>query len=287
MSLLIFPAVSSIIDNSTDTAYQKQINTILKSAYDFSLKNISYLPDSGQSAYVTLGELKYEGLIDNSFINPKTGTAFRDNLVISINNVGTSYNYDKNTSMLEGNYLYTIILDSATNSNLLPTITLTSDGITETSGGNYVKTLDLNDELGNITYSAESNSGVDLTNKVKNYITKGDISVDDIDSSTFGIYKINYVVVDNNGYANTTVLNVIIADTTSPDITLPENNTITNINNFDLLNGVTCTDNSGFCDVVVSSNGVDDILDNKFIVEYTATDPSGNTKTARRVITIE
>lgn len=285
IALLVFPAVSDIINKSTDTVYQSQINSILKSAYDFSLKNTSYLPSTGEKSYVTLGELKSVGLIDFNIKDPNTRENFDDDLVISISNVGTKYSYDKKISKLKGNYLYKIEFKNSDDEDLLPTITL--NGLTKNSNNNYIVTLSLNEEMDNITYSAESSEGVDLTDKVKTYISNNDIVVDEIDSSKSNIYKIYYVVVDEDGYSSMTILNVIIADTTKPTITLPSNNTIsTNVSNIDLLDGVKCTDNSGFCEITASGT-INYGTKGKYIIEYTATDPSGNTTVSKRVITVE
>ena len=285
ISILVFPAVSNIINESKDTIYQAQINAILKSAYDFSIKNTSYLPSVGEKKFVTLAELKINGLIDIDIKDPITEQKFRDDLVISIEKVGTNYNYDKKVSKLEGSYLYKVELDNHDDSSLLPVITL--NGLTKNSDGNYILILDLNDEFNAISYTATSNSGKNLTNRVKTYITVDDIATDEIDTSESNIYKMYYIVVDNEGYSNMSILSIIIADTTKPIISLPSNNKIsTSVSSMDLLDGVTCEDNSGYCDISVSDS-INYGTPGKYIVEYTATDPSGNTTTSRRVITIE
>lgn len=287
ISILVFPAVSNIIYTSEETIYQKQINTILKSAYDFSLKNINYLPNSGEKTFVTLGQLKYEGLIDVDIRNPETNEIFPDNLVISINNVGAGYKYSNSYAKLEGDYLYTVeieLLNDSSINDLLPEITL--DGLQKNSDGNYIMTLDLNEKFTEVNYTA-SKDGEILTDKVVKYILKDNNAVENIDTSKAGIYKINYSVIDNNGYANISTLNIIIADNTSPVITLPENNTITkDTTSFDLMLGVSCNDNSGFCDIETSGE-IEYGVSGKYIITYTAKDPSGNTVTKKRVITIE
>ena len=285
IAALIFPAVSSILTEATNTVYQKQINTILNSTYDFSLKDTSILPQSDDSSYITLGQLKYEGLIDLNITNPNTNDKFPDNLVIRIKNVSPNYNYDKANSKLAGNYLYTILFDNLEQTELFPSITLT--GLTKNSNNNYILTLDLNDTIQDISYTAESKSGVDLTDKVISYIIENNTLVDSIDSSKPSIYKVNYIVVDDNGYAVNVILNIIVADTTKPTITLPRNNTIPiSQNSLNLLKGVECVDNSGFCDITYSGT-INYGTPGKYIIEYTGIDPSGNSETIRRVITIE
>lgn len=283
--MLVFPTVNNILSQSKDTIYQKQINSILSAAYDFSLKNIKYLPEYNQKSYVTLGELKYEGMIDVDIKNPYTDEKFKDNLVISIHNVGASYKNSDSSAKLEGDYLYTLEFDKLKDLSLLPKITL--EGLTQNSDGNYILTLDLNEEFTDINCTASSIEDIDLTDKVKKYITLEDSTVDSIDTSKPNIYKINYTVIDDNGYANTTILSIIIADTIAPTITLPENSTINkNVTAFDLMDGVSCEDNSNYCDISTSGK-IDYGVIGKYIITYTAKDPSGNTTTKKRVITIE
>lgn len=282
--VLVFPAVNNIINISKDTVYQTQINKILNAAYELSLQNTKYLPDKGEKNYITLGELKYKGLVDVSIENPETNEKFSDNLVISIHNVGSNYKYLKTNSKLEGDYLYTAEPEE-NDKNLLPNISL--EGLTLNSDGNYIITLDINSEFEEYEYVATSNSGLDLTNKVSKYILKNNNAVESVDTSKTGIYKIYYSVVDNNGYANTVILNIIIGDTIPPTISSLENVTLDkDVESFDLLEGVTCEDNSGYCDITTSGT-IEFGVANKYIIEYTASDPSGNIYVQKRVITVE
>lgn len=289
--VLVFPSVQNIVSQSKDTIYQKQINTILNSTYDFTLKNISYLPDTGQKSYVTLGQLKHEGLIDVNIKDPNTNQIFPDNLVISIKNVGSGYKDLDENSKLEGDYLYTLEIEKLNNFEIndLPKIVLYEDDkkLEPNSNGNYIRILNLNDKFVNITHTATSRGGIDLTNQVIKSITQDEKVVDIIDTSKQGIYKINYSVVDGDGNANILVYNIIIGDTLQPTITIPEDTVISkDITNFDLMEDVSCQDNSGFCDIEYSPE-IDFNLVGKQIIEYIAKDPTGNTATKRRVITIE
>jgi len=285
IALLTFPAIEKVIKKSSDTVYDAQINTILTAAYDFSLKNISFLPNNNEIKYITLGELKLDGLVDFDIKDPRTKEKFPDNLVISIRNVGNSYKNNSDLSRKTGNYLYTIELSNLDNKSLEPIINLT--GLTKNSNGDYILIKSLNESLSDISYTAQSISGVNLTDKVRYYIESNDSVVDSINTSNPGIYKIHYFVIDDNGYAQTLILNVIISDTTPPTITIPSNNTINkNISNFNLMEGVECSDNSGFCDVTYSGE-INFGVVGKYIIEYTAKDPSGNTGTSKRVITVK
>lgn len=282
--VLVFPSVKNVLSQSKETVYDAQINKILKAAYDFTLKNPEYLPNYKQKSFVTLAELKIEGLIDVNIKNPKTKKNFEDNMVVSINNVGNGYSLKTENSKLEGNYLYKIESNNGVNISLLPELTI--NNIQKNSDGNYIKILNLNDNLENFTYSATS-EGKDITNKVKKYITKDGISVDSINTRESGIYKINYVVVNDKGYSALTILNIIVADTIPPTITFPEDTVISkDLTDYNLLKGVSCEDNSGFCDITYS-NEIDYGVVGIQTIKYTVKDPSGNTINKKRVITIE
>ena len=49
------PLMTEILDQSKNTLYKKQIDTILDGTYDYSLKYINYLPENNNVSYVTLG----------------------------------------------------------------------------------------------------------------------------------------------------------------------------------------------------------------------------------------
>lgn len=282
--LLVFPTVDNIISTGKETVYQTQINKILNAAYDLSLENTNYLPNKGNKNYITLGELKSEGLIDVNIENPETNKKFPDNLVVSIYNVGVNYEYSNISSKLEGNYLYTVESEIS-NKGLLPTIIL--GDLEQHTDGNYIITLDINEEFNEINYTVTSSDGVDLTDKLVKYILKDNKMIESIDTSNLGVYKIYYSVVDNNGYSNTSILNLIIGDSIPPEISALENVTIgKDVKSFDLLDGVTCEDNSGYCDISTSGTIKFGVID-KYIIEYKAMDPSGNVTTKKRVITVK
>ena len=280
------PLMTEILDQSKNTLHKKQIDTILDATYDYSLKNINYLPDNDNTNYVTLGELKYEGIVDYDLTNPENNEKFEDNLVISISKVGSRYKNEDIYAKLKGDYLYKVEIDKLTESKALGPI-ITIDILTQNSDGNYILTLDLNQEFTNVNYVAKSVSGIDLTDKVKKYILFNDVPAESVNTSLTGIYKVYYTVVDDMGYANTSILSIIIADTTLPEISFPEENKISkDATTFDLMNDVSCEDNSGYCDIEFSGE-IDFGVTGKYIITYTAKDPSGNTNTKKRIITIE
>lgn len=280
------PLMTEILDQSKNTLHKKQIDTILDATYDYSLKNINYLPDDNDINFVTLGELKYEGIIDYDLTDPDNNEKFEDNLVISISKVGAGYRNEDIYAKLKGDYLYKVEVDKLELSKALGPI-ITIDTLTQNSDGNYILTLDLNQEFNNLNYSAKSVNGIDLTNKVKKYILFNNVPANDINTSLTGVYKIYYTVVDDRGYATTAILSLIVADTTLPEIKFPENNKINkDTTTFDLMKDVSCEDNSGYCDIEFSGE-IDFGVTGKYVITYTVKDPSGNTNTKKRIITIE
>lgn len=283
--ILVFPAVSSIINKSKEVTFNTQINYILKATYDYFLKNDIALPNYNETKYITLNELKRNDLLDGDVINPKTKEKFNDDLVISITNVGSNYKYDKEYSMHKGYYLYKIEYDLMKKddySNNKPTITIKNYG-TES----FVSNIDLGAEVDEPEYTATAKDGTDITNKViKNIIYKSK-NVKTVDTKKAGIYYINYTVVDDKGYSNILTRSIIIVDDTPPVLVVPENTTIANsVTSYDLLEGASCTDNSGVCDIKIKGK-INFGVKGKYIIEYIASDPTGNTKKIKRVITVD
>ena len=102
-----------------------------------------------------------------------------------------------------------------------------------------------------------------------------------------GIYYIDYCVVDDEGYSNCVKVNVVITDLLPPSFNEFENVTIsTSVETYNLMNGVSCTDNSGKCNITINGDIKYGVV-GKYVIEYKTTDSSGNTTTKERVITIE
>ena len=276
---LVFPSVTGIINQSKETTYQTQINKVLNAAYDYTLKNPKFLPESGEISFITLGELKQEGLIESDFTNPENLEAFPNDLIVIIRNTNET-EYDKKISKKEGKYLYTVKEGSIDNDGIAPTIVLPIN----------IASLELNDpvpDISYIPYSASDSAGNDITSKVKYFIAKGDSIVNSIDTSAFAVYKLYFVVVDSAGNSTSKILNVIVGDTTNPTLSIPSNKTISvGSGPLNLRNGASCEDNSGFCDITVTES-IDYQTSGVYTVTYTAQDPSGNTATKERIITIE
>lgn len=277
---IILPSVSKTLKKSKNTIYDIQVNDILKSTYDYSLKNIKLLPESGKT-YITLNELKRSGFIENDLKNPKTNEAFSNDLVISIENVGIRYKDKEKNSLLNGNYLYKIE-ENREDTTQKPIISF--DGYEKIP---TLISIDLGNEYNELKYRAKTSDDKDITNKVIKNITYNENNVDKINTSLVGIYYIDYCVVDDNGYSICEKVNVVVKDEELPILTIPENVTISiEKTSYDLEVGASCSDNSNSCKIEIEEDIKYGIV-GKYIVSYKAIDPSGNTTIKKRVITIE
>lgn len=282
---LTVPVVNNVIGNSKETAFQKKINDILTATYDWSLEHINKLPSENKILYITLNDLKKDGLIDESFINPISQNEFSNDLVISISNVGGNYKYSNKYAKQGGDYLYKVELELMNDKNydyFRPSIEL--EGIsTET----YTIKYNLGSEYTYPSYTATDKNGYDISSRVVITTTFDGIMVNNIDTMKLGIYYVTYTVVDEEGYSNSIVKNIIIVDEEAPVLILPENETIdTTVTSYDLMSGVSCTDNSKVCNISTVGT-INYGMVGKYVIEYIAKDETGNTTTKKRVITIE
>lgn len=290
--LIIFPATRVLIERSENTVYQTQVNKILKASYDYSLNNLSILPTKNEKSYITLAELIYNGYID-PLIDPNTDKYFEDDSIISIENVGNKYRNRDKYAMRYGDYLFKAEFDSINTDEYVenkPKIVV--QGIEKTSKG-YTTILNQGDVFVDTTPIVYNNSDEDITDSVRiiKNIFFNDSIVNSVDTTKIGIYSVRFVAIytdpDNVVYSASEVWNVVITDIEPPVITLPENATISmSDKTFDIMGGVTCTDNSGDCTITYSGT-ISFGIQGTYPIEYRATDTSGNVSTQTRIITVE
>jgi len=281
---VVFPGVAEVLRKSKKTVRDIQINKILDSAYDYTLKNIDLLPDKDEVTYITLNELKKENLIDSDIKDTTNNVNFSDDLVISIRKAKKKNNLNA-YSKFNGSFLYTVefeFMNSSDYENNRPII-----NFVDYETNPLIINLNIGDLYTPVKYTATSIDGIDLTSKVVENIICNSKRSNKVDTSKAGVYYVNYSVVDKNGYSNLSTVSIVVSDIEKPVLIIPSNETIsTDVTNYDLLNGVSCEDNSGNCDIKINGSinfGVSD----KYIIEYVASDPSGNTTIEKRVITIE
>lgn len=290
--LVIFPATRVLIERSEKTVYQTQINKILKASYDYSLNNLSVLPTKNEKSYITLAELIYNGYID-PIKDPNTDDYFPDDIIISIENVGNKYRNREKNAIRYGDYLFKTEFDEMNTDEYLqnkPKIVI--QDIEKTSKG-YTTILNQGDVFVDATPIVYDNSDNVITDEVRiiTNIFFDDEMVNSVDTTKIGIYTIRFVAIytdsDDKVYSASEVWNVVISDLEPPVITLPNNNTISmSDTTFDIMDGVSCEDNSGDC--TVTYDGVINFgVQGTNTLEYKATDKSGNVATRTRVITVE
>lgn len=201
--MIVVPAVNKVISDSEDTIYDSQINRILTAAYDYSLKDLSLLPDKYQKNYVTLGELINSGYLD-PIVDPKTDKFYPEDYLISIENVGSNYIVNDSYVKKNGDYIYKLEFVLMESQNYIDT-TMNIDLIdnegnnieTRVSEYGYASTIEKDAVF--IDGKLKFDDGVNLSNirQVRN-IYFNDKLVDSVDTSKVGVYTINYVVLYND-----------------------------------------------------------------------------------------
>ena len=273
---VIYPAVNSVINKGKDTVSNIQIKKILNGAYDYSLEKLSLLPSGSDVTYITLNELKKYGYVDTNIINSDTNELFPNDMVISIKKVGTNYTNKIENVIINGSYLYKIEEEKSTNK---PEITF--------PGGSEYLSLNVGESYSGDSCTAKDYNNNDLTNKIVTNITKDDKNINIVDTHDVGIYKINCCVVDLEGNASCNVLSVVVRDNEVPELIIPENADIdTTVTSYDLMNGVSCVDNSGKCNIDIEGT-INYGIVGEYSIKYEASDPSGNTVTKKRVIKVK
>ncbi len=283
--MLIMPAINKVISAGEKTVKDIQIDRILSATYDYSLNNLSLLSEKYQKNYITISELIFNGYLD-PIIDPKTNKQFPYDYLISIENVGSKYKNKNSYAKKVGDYLYKIEIERMDASDYIskkPQLYL--EDMIKTDNG-YITELDVNGVFVDANLHVYDEDNVEITNpKVFKTILYKDNVVDTVDTSRPGIYKINYVAiyeVEGNPYANSLIWNIIITDNEPPTLTLPNNSHIYSYD-FDPMEGVSCIDNSGYCEIkykYTTNGGVR-------VYTYTATDESGNKTTKQKTLRLD
>jgi|GEM_PF-818250 len=143
-------------------------------------------------------------------------------------------------------------------------------------GGQYVEpgATALNKAGESVSYTAT------ITNSKKETLSY-------VDTTKIDIYTVKYsATIDGKSCSIERIVKVI--DTTSPTIVVnPTTETIAITNStYNVLGGVTASDNSGVIPTIKASTNLSLGQAGTYTVTYTATDSSGNTKTAKRIVKI-
>ncbi len=264
---ITFPLVTDNIRKTEEKAFNLQKEQIIAAAKDMVIKEYVVIPDK-QSITLYVGELKRKGLLPIKMINAKTKLTISNESNVVISRENNSYSYDVNIIDLEE--------ESTENNENAPVIRL---------NGNYVEYVEINTEYVEKGGTAYSNTGNPLPLNSPQ-IKSNDNEGGEIDTSKLGTYKLIYSVTDN-GLTTTSIRTVVVRDTIPPVIYFPENNIVkaSEISGFDVEEGVYAIDNSKG-DITVTHESSLSNVPGKYVILYTAKDPSGNTTNAKRVITV-
>ena len=267
IALITLPIVSMSIKNGKEKLYNSQIEEIKLAAEKWAYKNINLLPTKdGETITVTLLSLKQSGDIPLDTRNPRTGELIPNDLIITI-------------MFKNNNYIFTVDEESGSNitdefNENAPTIIL---------NGSHLEFVEINSDYNEKSAEAFSKNGnvlpVNITYQENN------TEIGSIDTSKFTSYTAIYSATDN-GYTTNITRIIIVRDTTSPNLVIPDNVNLTasQLSSFDVMDGVSVTDNSGeMIDIEVSGF---DTKPNDKIIEYKACDSNNNCAVKRRIIKI-
>ena len=253
--LIIIPAVSRNLKEGKQKLYNDQIEGIKQSLQLWANDN---KPGNNETYYLTLSQLKQQGLVEHDIKNPNTKEYLANDMVLKVVNKNDIIDYE--------------VLDE--------TGTCKSDyiDIPKMENNNNIIYVEINSFYNDTLVTAK-----DIDGNILNNVT----SEGNVDITKLGSYYITYNITKDNK-CNSTIRNVIVTDTVGPVISFKNDLEISlsQINTFDLLSDVTVTDNSGIEPTVEVTNNFASIKGN-YTVKYVATDSSGNVTTKLRKVTVK
>lgn len=140
--------------------------------------------------------------------------------------------------------------------------------------GDYLEYVNLNEEY--VEKGLKTNKEYQITYSLNNTETTK------IDTTKFGTYQVKYYLSNKQTLTRT----VVIADTKSPSISVPDKQTIESSQavSFDLKEGVVVTDNSG--EVQLTFNNTLSTIPGDYVITYEAKDSSNNITKRKRLIKV-
>lgn len=292
LTTITLPIVSKSIKESKDSLYKDQEKIILRSAINWAEANSQILPidnETDDSLAITLGLLKANGFLTKALTNPKTGYLFPDDMIVRV-----SYNKDTIEKLdnikYNGNYKFEFVEDSGSKVELstdIKTIQLDvcANNNDECISSNLNKIYEGIDDNVTLSYQYNKNEQVEDIN-LKEYSYKGNI-IKSVDMTTYGFYYVYYNQNSLDVNIDDSIKIIIINDTEIPTITFNGYKDEYLVNSeIDLLENVSCSDNSGKCAIKVIGN-VNPSIKGKYVITYVVSDDSGNTSRQKQVITIK
>lgn len=253
--LIIIPTVSNILKNGKEEMLENQITNIEQTLATWAS---NYKLNDGETIYLTLSQLKKEGLVDLGIKNPVTDEYLANDMKLEVtnNNGVVGYKVLTETGNCKNDYIN------------IPKIDLNDAS---------VRYVELNSIYSNIEATA-----VDSVGNILNNLT----SEGSVDTSKVGSYYITYSV-NKDGYCNSSIKTVIVRDTTAPVISFNGDLRVSSsqITSYDFLADVNVTDNSGETpEVKVDANL--SAITGKTSITYIATDSYGNVSTKVRTVVV-
>jgi competence protein ComGC len=260
--MLGFPLLTKMIKDNNDKMDTATVSVIEQATADYLTEKSNVYPKGNDYTYcITLTDL-----IDNANLTEKQISSLNDKTVI----VKTTFSNSKPTYVL-----------TKTCTPVVVDIDFTLIGEKNMSfevgdGGQYVEpgATALNKAGQAVSYT------VTVTNSKKE-------TIEYVDTTKVDIYTVKYsATIDGKDYSIERIVKVV--DTTVPTITVnPTSETISIINNsYNVLSGVSASDNSGDIPTIKASTNLSLGQAGTYFVTYTATDSSGNQKTAKRTVII-
>jgi len=196
IAVITIPILETSMDNSKQALYNDQISYIKSGLENWSNANIFMLPEVGDSATLTLGQLKQTGNAEYKIVNPKNNKCFSNESLVSIINNNGSYEYeitelvDVKCSLIEN----------------VPTINI---------NGNIIEYVYVGDIYTDLGATAKSSNKVDITSSITKTISGSGTT---IDTTKEGNYMITYKVT-NGGKTMTAIRNVYVRRKPNPILT--------------------------------------------------------------------
>lgn len=268
LGVVIIPKVGDSITNSKNQAYEAQVVSIKKGVNDFLIDN-SELISSGETITIKLGVIKQGGYLPIDIKNPITRKSFSNESLIKVTSDG--FSYDISLSLVD-------VSDFTENINGNSPILVLN--------GDYVEYVNVNGTYEELWASAKSSTGTDIY-EISRQINLNGVEVDSVDTSDLNTYNIIYSVSDDIGNTTSATRTVIVRDIESPVIVIPEETTlhVSEVNGYDLMDGVIVTDNYDTDVTVTIDSGLSNIV-GKYVITYTAVDSNENQSVERRVINV-
>lgn len=267
IALIAIPTVNSIIKSGREDLYENQLDEIKLASEKWAFNNLDLLPDEeGKSVTITLLQLKKGGYLPLDIRDPRDNSLLSNGLSITITYKNNDYEYNiKN------------IITNTEITNESPSILL---------NGLAVETIEVGTKYQEKGAVATDSKGTNLTNIQIIYYENGK-QVATVDTTKLNTYTVEYSITDLSKNLTTVITRtVIVKDSEAPIITVPNKVTISSSEaiNYDLLEGVMITDNSGE-NIKPEISGFDTSKGEK-IVSYKACDSSLNCTTEKRIIVI-